>query len=534
MTTMKVQRQSPQTQRHTLHRGAVLLAALLLWAAPPASGQYKVNHLEKPYNTAGSETGALRLGDTVLAYSAMPPKVVKGKVFDYSDAIMQLYQVRIAKNGRMARPKACRWGFNSKRDHTGNLAIDPITRDAYFTRGDVETLRCDIWWAKGKKRRGWEKANRLGGAVNDKRYTSTQPSVGRIDDTTAILYFVSDRPGGMGGLDIWYALVRNGAATEPVNLGPRVNSDADDITPFYDQQNGVLYFSSNRAGGQGGYDIYCATGQRNSWQEAEPVCHCLNSEQNDLYFTISDHDSASGIPTAGYLSSNRRDSYFLSDSMCCNDLYRWTLDTAALLAMLEPQDSVQETPPAPPRKPLDDYRFPLPLYFHNDDPDPGSHDTLTRADYADCQLRYALLRNTYLAHQHNAADSARMTHFFDSCVVGHYDKTLQLLTLLQEQLADGHRVVLTISGYASPLHTDSYNLALSQRRIASFMNMIRAWKDGALASALDDGRLRILQKPMGIDPSATENNKTATGSDPIYSITAARARRIEISACEIF
>ena len=496
-----------------------------------ALAQYKVVHLETPYNTPGSETGALRLGDTVLAFASMPPNVVKGSSFDYSDAIMQLYQVRIAKSGKLARPKPCRWGFNSKRDHSGNLSVDPVTRDAYFTRGDVETLHCDIWWARGLKRRGWEKPAKLRGAVNNKQYTATQPAVARLDDTTAILYFVSDRPGGMGGMDIWYSLVRDGAATEPVNLGPQVNSADDEITPFYDQHNGVLYFSSDRKDGKGGFDIYSAVGSRNTWQRAEAVCHCLNSEQNDIYFTITDHDAATGIPTAGYLSSNRRDSYFLSDSMCCNDLYRWTLDTAALLAMIEPSKDTVATPPEPTA--LEQYNtfaqsiFPLPLYFHNDDPDPGSHDSLTTADYADCQLRYALLRSTYLAHQHTTVDSAAMTRFFDSSVVGNYDRTLVLLEHLQRLLAEGLHAQLTVSGYASPLHTDNYNRILSQRRIGALINMLRAWNDGALSAALDDGRLSIVQRPMGIDRGSKPD-------DPVYSLPAARARRIEITSCEIF
>ena len=522
-----MKRKEGKTQRLLMLACAGIAFLLPLAFPQPVQAQYKVTHLERPYNTPGSETGALRVGDTVLAYSMMPPKVVKGGTFDYSDAVMQLYQVRISKEGKLARPKPCRWGFNSRRDHTGNLAIDPATRDAYFTRGDVETLRCDIWYARALKRRGWEKPVRLRGAVNNKQYTATHPAVGRIDDSTAILYFVSDRPGGYGGMDIWYALVRNGSAADPVNLGPQVNSEADEMTPFYDQVNGILYFSSDRAGSKGGHDIYCAVGQRNTWQQAEAVCGCLNSEQNDLYFTITDHDP-SGIPTAGYLSSNRKDSYFLSDSMCCNDLYRWTIDTAALLAMLAPKDT---TPPEPTA--LERYQtfarqlFPLPLYFHNDDPDPGTRDSLTTADYADCQLRFALLRSTYKAHQRNAADSAQMERFFDSCVVAGYDRTLTLLEHLERLLADGHRVRLTVSGHASPLHTDDYNLLLSARRIGSFINMLRAWNHGALAPALADGRLTVVRSALGADKS------NPTG-DPVYGLAAARARRIEITACEIF
>ena len=480
--------------------------------------QYKVVHLDKPYNTAGSETGALRVGDTVLVFSSMAPS--QGGTFGFGGSIMQLHQSRIARDGRMARPRLNRWGLNSKKDHTGNLTIDPLNHDLYFTRGDIETLRCELWYAQRKKR-GWDKPARLRGAVNDRGYTFTHPAASRLPDSTMLLYFVSDRPGGMGGMDLWYTLIRDGVASEPVNLGPHVNTEADEITPFYDQRNGILYFSSDRMGGKGGFDIYCAIGYRNTWQKVEAVCGCLNSEQNDLYFTITDYEPTSGFPVAGYLSSNRADSYFLNDSMCCNDLYHWSADSV-LWGVKDDTLVVIDTQPT--------IHYPLALFFHNDDPDPGSRDSVTRSDYADCQLRYALMRSEYMRHQHTADDSTAMQLFFDSCVVGNFDRLQWLFDFIVQTLDNNKRVVLTVSGHASPVFTNDYNLLLSARRIDSFINMIRAWRGGRLADALSDGRLRIVQQPMGADNTKFEKQN----SEPIFSLSAAMARRIEIISCEIF
>lgn len=489
--------------------------------------QYRVEHLPKPYNTPGSETGALRIGDTVLVYSSMQSsgKGTGSKQFSFGDRQMNVYQARIARNGKLAKPRLNRWNINSKRYHTGNMAIDPVSHDLYFTRsplGDAD-LRCEIWWAK-KLKRGWDAPKRLAGEVNIKGYTSTQPSVGRLADGAVILYFASNRPGGAGGMDIWYALVTDGTADTPVNLGPQVNTSADEITPFYDQPNGVLYFSSDREGGLGGYDIYCAVGQRNSWQAAEPVCSCLNSAQNDIYFAITDRDSASGMPVGGYLSSNRADSYYINDSMCCNDIYRWTVDTAAMVAMLPPPDTVT---PEPPLTYTERY-LPLALYFHNDDPDPASYDSMTTAVYSECQSLYAQMRDTYMAHQPTADDSAAMQEFFDSCVVGNYGRLQLLLQRVQSALDEEYRVELTVSGFASPVFTSEYNRLLSSRRIGSFVNMLRVWNDGCLEQAMADGRLSIVQCPMGID-----NNHLAS-ADPVYSLHAALARRIEVVGFRTF
>ena len=495
-----------------------------------ACGQYRVVHLEKPFNTPGSETGALRVGDTVMVFSSMPPKVNTNSHFDMGGGVMQVYQARIAKSGKVSRPRLDRWGLNSRRDHTGNIAIDPLSQDLYFTRGDVESLDCEIYVAKKKKRRGWEKPVRLKGPVNLKGYTSTHPSVGRLADSTVILYFVSNRPGGLGGNDIWYTLVKGTTTSECTNLGPMVNSAADELTPFYDQRNGVLYFSSDREGGKGGHDIYCAQGRRNTWQKAELVCGCLNSEQNDLYFNISDYDSLSGRPVGGYLASNRSDSYFLTDSTCCNDLYRWGVDSGFVVEV-PVMDTVVEN--------IDTIQQRVFLYFHNDDPDPQSREVVTETTYPECQRRYAALRGEYIARQQNADDSAMMALFFDTCVAGNYSRTEELLEYVESLLDAGHSITITIAGYASPLARSDYNLNLSRRRIGSFINMIRTWRGGVFEDALTDGRLFIEQKPHGAVGSsdkfskAVEPTTESTSQDPVYGLPAALARRIEIIGCRI-
>lgn len=493
-----------------------------------SNAQYRVVHLEKPINTPGSETGALRLGDTVLAYSSMPPTVRSNSQFDVGGGVMQVYQARIARNGKIGRPKPDHWGLNSRRDHTGNIAVDPWTRDIYFTRGDVETLDCEIYLAKKKKRRGWEAPVKLRGPVNLKGYTSTHPTVGRLADSSVILYFVSNRPEGLGGSDIWYTIVKGSNTTECVNLGPLVNSAADEFTPFYDQRNGVLYFSSDREGGKGGHDIYCAVGRRNTWQQAEPVCACLNSEHNDLYFTISDYDSLTGRPLAGYMASNRSDSYFLTDSTCCNDLYRWVLDSAFVEEeMVVAMDTVESIDTIQQR--VRRFMFPLFLYFHNDEPDPQSREATTECTYSNCQRRYAALRNEYIAKQQNADDSVLTALFFDTCVVGNYNRIEELLNYVESLLDAGNKITITIAGYASPVYRSDYNLNLSSRRIASFINMIRAWRGGVFEDALNDGRLLISRQPHGAVAPTTESQS----KDPVYGLPAVLARRIEILGCDI-
>ena len=71
----------------------------------------------------------------------------------------------------------------------------------------------------------------------------------------SVLYFASDRPGGFGGMDIYYSRLTASGWSSPVNLGPRVNTAGSEVFPFC-SKTGNFYFSSNRSGGSGELDIY--------------------------------------------------------------------------------------------------------------------------------------------------------------------------------------------------------------------------------------------------------------------------------------
>lgn len=75
-----------------------------------------------------------------------------------------------------------------------------------------------------------------------------------------VMVFSSDRPGGLGGYDIYYSVFRNGKWSSPVNMGPPVNSISNEYRPVLgyhsDFSNQMLIFSSDRPGGKGRYDLY--------------------------------------------------------------------------------------------------------------------------------------------------------------------------------------------------------------------------------------------------------------------------------------
>ncbi len=100
----------------------------------------------------------------------------------------------------------------------------------------------------------------------------------------SVLYFVSDKPGGFGGKDIWMAEKNGAAYDKPINMGPTINTKGDEMFPYV-RDNGELYFSSNYHVGMGGFDIFMATKNEDNIWEVENMGSPVNSPADD--FSIS-------------------------------------------------------------------------------------------------------------------------------------------------------------------------------------------------------------------------------------------------------
>jgi peptidoglycan-associated lipoprotein len=127
-----------------------------------------------------------------------------------------------------------------------------------------------------------------------------QPSLS-ADGTT--LYFVSDRPGGYGGKDIWMAKEKgSGAFDKPENMGPEINTPGDEMFPYI-RDNGDLYFSSNYHPGIGGLDIFKAVKNEKGKWAVQNMKAPINSSGDDFGITF-----IKGEVEKGLFSSNRKGS----------------------------------------------------------------------------------------------------------------------------------------------------------------------------------------------------------------------------------
>ncbi len=345
----------------------------------------EITHFGKNINTPYSEFGAQQLGDSMLVYSSLR-RVVANDFESFlpdvylSKAYFSWISVAGYSSGRELKGK-----INSDDTHTANLSIDAKNMRAYFTRcsaNGAAKMICAIYVSEFKNGK-WEKAKKLNDNINNDNYTSTQPTITR-NNGKEILYFSSNRPGGFGQMDIWYAISNNGVFQHPVNIGSRINTSGNEVSPFYDTKSQSLYFSSDWHFGFGGYDIFRSNGELNQWTIPENMGFPVNTSYNDLYFTVNE------TANEGYLTSNRRGSYYIKGETCCNDIYAYKIkepkQTEEPIEVKKDTITIEES-----IKKL----LPLTLYFHNDEPDPNCMDTTTHKNYKQTLADYYSMKDKY-------------------------------------------------------------------------------------------------------------------------------------------
>jgi len=152
----------------------------------------------------------------------------------------------------------------------------------------------------------WTKPQRLGNRINSKAHES---SAAYTPDGKSLL-FVSDKPGGIGGRDIYK--VEIDGRSPAINLGPTINTAYGEEGVFLHPDGKTMYFSSEGHNSMGGYDIFKSTFANGKWSPPENLGWPINTPDDDVFFVIS----ASG--RHGYYSS------FRDDGMGSKDIYQIT------------------------------------------------------------------------------------------------------------------------------------------------------------------------------------------------------------------
>lgn len=236
----------------------------------------------------------------MMMFTRRMPITQKDKVWETDrEAELFSYSMR-QKNGEFEQGQPMRSPFNRNSNEGGaSLSID--NKNVYFTvckdEGGAQ-LNCDIYYSNYLGGNEWSEIKAVPG-INDPTYWDSQPSIAADGKT---LFFSSDRPGGLGGCDI-YKTIRDesGVWCAPINLGNIINTRGNEKSPFMHSDSETLYFSSDGQMTVGGYDIFFSRkNEKGEWTAPKNIGYPINNTTDDLGFFVSTDGNL------GYFATNQR------------------------------------------------------------------------------------------------------------------------------------------------------------------------------------------------------------------------------------
>ena len=286
-----------------------MLLGLSLWAQQPA---YKVTPLE--INTEAPEFCAIPYGTGLLLTSSRK-RGFFSRVFDKGTGktFYDLYEAPMLSGPDATKRKILKGKVNT-RYNEGPACFGKSVNTIFFSRSSFLKGKLLRSATTGKANLKIMSAKRDGKKYKDvevlpfnsNEFSTTHPSVTPDGKT---MYFTSNRPGGYGGFDI-YSVTKNdsGKWGKPVNLGRSINGPKDELFPYI-HPSGILFFSSDGQGGSGGLDLFSASQENGAWRPAVNMGPSINSSGDDF-----------GI----YWRKNKPSGFFTSDRGGNDDIYRFS------------------------------------------------------------------------------------------------------------------------------------------------------------------------------------------------------------------
>lgn len=259
-------------------------------------GYFSIKNLD--FNSNAEDFAAVFYKDKVVFSSTRQGvKPIKRKWNWNNLPFLDLYQAE-RDSGSMEFKSFEEFNFN-KKFHEGTVAFNK--------KGDYLVYTCNNY--KQKSEDGVYKLEMFSSVQKNDKWKKPQPmpfndpdySVGHasLNAEATVMFFASDMPGGQGGVDI-YVSTRNqdGDWSQPVNIGADVNTEGNEMFPFYHPE-GYLFFASDGRPGLGGLDLFVAKIEGTSYTNVKNLGTPVNTNFDDFAMVFNEE------MTKGYFSSNR-------------------------------------------------------------------------------------------------------------------------------------------------------------------------------------------------------------------------------------
>ncbi len=261
-------------------------------------GKYKLVHLD--VNTNDQDFGTCYYKDKIVFSSTRAKAKMFKKTYNGNGKPFLNMYVSDIKDNQLSDPEVFDKSLGSKM-HDGPASFNKegtymaFTRNHRKDKSKDKIVELQLYFSTYKDG-DWSKPERF--VFNNEGYSVGHPALSADGNT---MYFVSDMPGGFGGTDIYKTTkIDKGEWTKPENLGDNVNTEGDEMFPYYEENNGTLLFSSNGRFGLGGQDIFIAVMNGSGFGNVHNAGAPLNTQYDDFASIID------GKTNKGYFSSNRQ------------------------------------------------------------------------------------------------------------------------------------------------------------------------------------------------------------------------------------
>lgn len=487
----------------------------------------EVEHLGETINKAHIEFSPIPLDSVTLVYGSLISEEVE--FYDIEDTTnfpTRKFYLAKKENGKWVSQGEFTEPTGPLDAHVGNGAISPDGNRFYFTqcRENFQgKVICHLYYST-KENGKWGEPVEMDDQINLPNYTTTQPTIGRESKRNQeVIYFISDRPDGRGGLDIWYTEfhARTKKFREPKNAGAAINTPGNEFTPYYDLATHTLYFSTDGRAGLGGLDVYKVEGEKTKWQKDSVINlgKAINSPADDFDFVLNKDRNS------GFLVSNREGGVALMNATCCDDIYSFefveyvniqlnglVIDTACLddvnvfLYMKDPATGekylAEELRGNPctfkfTLEPEREYTIEAKKVGYFNDMVDVSTMKKTPADTLNAKLQLKKIPKKPIVLEGILYD-------FDSANLTASAKT-SLDTGLYPIMMENPQIIIELSSHTDSKGSDDYNLKLSQQRAKSVVDYL-------IAKGID--KRRLVDKGYGESKPIAPNTKADGSDDP--------------------
>jgi outer membrane protein OmpA-like peptidoglycan-associated protein len=267
---------------------------------------YQVQKAGKPLNTEGANYAPVWLNENILLFTSTRIDSTGGK---NNSHVNRVYTTPVTDGVTGDIKPLPLPQVNTM--HQGVVSCTPDGNTLFLTRWMiVGGKKVSGIYSSRKAGDSWSEPVLLDSLINAVGFSTQQPFV--MPGGKYLLY-ASDKSGGFGGFDLWYAeLDESGKPVRTANLGNAINTVYDEQAPYYHAPSSTLVFSGNGRVGMGGYDFFYSKGSIDTWSPPVNFGYPVNSVKDDIYLVSK--GGARNVLEDVWLSSDR-------EATCCLELF---------------------------------------------------------------------------------------------------------------------------------------------------------------------------------------------------------------------